>query len=112
MKYTAEQLREVAPVLAQQVANAPAHLRPSGQRLMEATTHITRFADLMSPFIGPQIEELTASYLLPQIHSWLKQSAGQPSTPIMLTLMPSLFSGAKSSRLFEHMGKLFLSTGS
>ena len=107
MNYTADMLRQVAPVLREQAAKAPPTLRERGRLLVEATEQVTRFADLMSPLIGPQIEELTASYLLPQIHSYLKEVAGQSATPKLLTLIPSFVTGAKSSGLFVNLGRLF-----
>lgn len=107
MKYTAEVLNQVVPVLKEQAAKAPAHLRERGTQLIAATEHVTRFADLMSPFIGPQIEELTASYLLPQIHSYLKEVSGQPATPKALSLMPAFVSGAKHTDLFGTLARVF-----
>lgn len=109
MKYTADTLNEILPVLKETVARQKGVMLARGQALLQAVDQVTRFADLVTPFFGPRIEELTVSYLLPQVHSYLKEVSGAAATPHALRMIPAFVSGARSTRLFESMGKLFQS---
>ena len=107
MKYTPQQLCDIAPFLAQAVTRAPAQFRERGTRLMSAIETVTRCADLLQPIVGDQIGEIAASYLLPQVHSYLKEVSGRPATPALFQLAPAALLSAEHTRLFESMGKLF-----
>lgn len=108
MEYSAVKLYELSQVLKQAVLAAPADLKLPGQRLMEAITQVTRLGDLMGPIVGPSlIEQLVSAYFIPQIHSYVKQVQGQPKTPALIALMPSLAVGAHASDILGTMGRLF-----
>lgn len=107
MQYTPQQLREIAPLLAQAVQRAPAALRARGQQLMAAIECVTRCADLLQPIVGDQIGDVAACYLLPQIHSYMKELSGQSATPALMQFAPVMLLSADKTGLFESMGKLF-----
>lgn len=108
MDYSARKLADILPVLRQAVESAPAHLKTRGQNLLAASEHVTRFADLMAPFAGfGEMETLASSYIMPHIHSYLKELSGRPRTPLVLAMMPAVASAAQSTKLFGAMAKLF-----
>lgn len=108
MEYSAAKLHELAPLLKQAQAAAPSHLKQKGKHLIEATTHITRAADLLSPFTGGALmEQLAASYLIPQIHSYVKEVQGQPKTPVLIAFMPATAVAAKAVNAMGWAARLF-----
>ena len=108
MEYSAARLHELSQVLKQAVLVAPAHLKKPGQNLMDAITQVTRLGDLMGPIVGPSIiEQLVSAYFIPQIHNYVKQVQGQPKTPALILLMPSLAIGAQASDILGTAGRLF-----
>lgn len=107
MKYTPQQLRDIAPLLTQQVAHAPVKFKARGTQLLRAIETVTRCADILAPIVGDEIGDVASSYLLPQIHSYLHEVAGHSATPIVFQFAPAALLGAQHAGLFEKIGKLF-----
>ena len=108
MEYTAAKLHEVAPALQAAIKAAPQHLQDRGRMLLEATTHVTRLADLLAPLVGAQImEQLPSAYLLPHIHSYMNEVYGRSRTPWLIRMMPAAAVGAQATDLLGHAARLF-----
>jgi len=107
MDYTALRLRELAPLLKESVQRASAPLKIKGQQLIAASQQITRFGDLMSPFIGAQVtEELISAYLIPQIQSYINEVAGHGKTLGLINFMPATAVAAKAG-VFGNLANVF-----